>query len=35
MKGYFIEAGYMGWINGKYWLFASDTDYYEALDDND
>lgn len=29
MKGYFIEAGYMGYINGGYMLFANEEDYRE------
>ena len=33
MKGYYISLGYMGFVNGKYILFATDTDYYEYLND--
>ena len=29
MKGYFTESGYMGYVNGKYVLFASEADYIE------
>ena len=31
MKGYHTEKGYMGYVNGDYMLFASETDYYEFL----
>lgn len=27
MKGYAVESGYMGYVNGEYMLFASETDY--------
>lgn len=33
MKGYNIDCGYMGYIDGTYMLFASEADYrdyYEA-----
>lgn len=33
MKGYHTEKGYMGYVNGVYMLFASETDYYEFLDE--
>ena len=29
MKGYFTESGYMGYVDGKYALFASEADYIE------
>lgn len=29
MKGYFTEAGFMGYVDGRYILFASDSDYYD------
>jgi hypothetical protein len=32
MKGYIIDAGYMGWIDGGYELFATEDEYYEYLD---
>ena len=31
MKGYEVPDGYMGWINGKYQLFESESQYYETL----
>lgn len=29
MKGYNIDIGYVGYINGKYYLFASEAEYIE------
>ena len=29
MKGYVVAAGYMGYVNGGYMLFASEEDYQE------
>ena len=31
MRGYFTSSGYMGLVNGKYVLFASESDYYETV----
>lgn len=31
MKGYEVPDGYMGWINRKYQLFESESEYYETL----
>lgn len=31
MKGYTVENGYMGYINGNYMLFASEGDYRDYL----
>lgn len=33
MKGYSIENGYMGFVNGEYQLFACEADYREWLED--
>lgn len=33
MKGYIVNNGYMGYINGKYQLFASEGDYREYMED--
>lgn len=30
MKGYIVECGYMGYMNGSYQLFADESDYREA-----
>lgn len=32
MRGYYIPAGYMGLVNGKYMLFASESDYRDYLE---
>ena len=32
MKGYFVNNGYMGMIEGKYMLFASEDDYRDYLE---
>ena len=31
MKGYNVADGYMGYVDGRYMLFASDSDYYEYM----
>ena len=31
MKGYTVESGYMGYVDGEYMLFASESDYEEYL----
>ena len=33
MKGYTVGAGFMGYVEGEYILFASETDYYEFMED--
>lgn len=32
MKGYSVDCGYMGFVDGKYMLFASEEDYREYLE---
>ena len=32
MKGYVVDNGYMGYVNGIYKLFASEQDYYEYME---
>ena len=32
MKGYIIDTAYMGLVNGKYMLFASEEEYRDYLD---
>lgn len=32
MKGYYTEEGYMGLVDGRYMLFACETDYREFLE---
>lgn len=34
MKGYFVTEGYMGLVDGKYLLFADETDYKEYMEEN-
>ena len=31
MKGYVIDAGYMGYVDGEYELFATEDEYYEYM----
>jgi hypothetical protein len=31
MRGYFTASGYYGLVDGRYCLFASEADYYEAV----
>ena len=31
MKGYVTNNGYMGYVDGKYILFASDKEYFEFI----
>lgn len=33
MKGYVVPNGYMGYVDGKYMLFASESDYREYISD--
>lgn len=33
MKGYCVENGYMGLVDGRYMLFASEGEYREYLED--
>ncbi len=33
MKGYFTAQGYYGIVDGRYVLFASESEYYEAMED--
>lgn len=30
MKGYVVESGYMGYLDGEYVLFADENDYEDA-----
>ena len=34
MKGYYVANGYMGYVEGKYILFASEDDYKEYMETN-
>lgn len=31
MKGYYTPAGYMGYVEGRYILFASEADYIDHI----
>ena len=31
MKGYVVADGYMGYVNGRYMLFADEEDYREYI----
>lgn len=31
MKGYTVESGYMGYLNGAYLLFADESDYKDVF----
>ena len=33
MKGYNVQNGYMGYVEGRYQLFASEGDYREYIED--
>ena len=33
MKGYATSGGYMGYVNGRYMLFASEGEYREYMED--
>ena len=35
MKGYFTKDGFFGLVNGRYVLFASESDYYDSMADAD
>lgn len=32
MKGYFTGNGYMGYVDGRYILFASESEYYDYME---
>lgn len=32
MKGYYVAAGYMGYVDGEYVLFADESDYREMFE---
>ena len=33
MKGYKTDKGYMGYVEGRYMLFASEEEYYDYMED--
>ena len=32
MKGYYNNAGYMGYVEGRWMLFASESDYLDFME---
>lgn len=32
MKGYVVSSGYMGYIDGRYMLFATEEEYKEVME---
>ena len=34
MRGYYTNTGFFGLVDGKYVLFACESDYYDALADD-
>lgn len=34
MKGYSVSYGYMGYVNGRYMLFASEKEYIKYMEAN-
>lgn len=34
VKGFYTDDGYMGWVDGKYRLFACEEDYHEYMEEN-
>ena len=35
MRGYFTAGGYYGLVDGRYVLFASESDYFEAMEEDE
>lgn len=35
MKGYYTSSGYRGYVDGRYLLFSSESDYYEMMEAED
>ena len=35
MRGFYTNGGYCGRVNGKYILFASESDYFDFMADED
>lgn len=33
MKGYSTDNGFMGYVGGRYILFASESDYYDYMEE--
>lgn len=35
MKGFYTQSGYCGYVDGRYVLFSSESDYYESVEERD
>lgn len=35
MNGYYISTGFIGFVNGRKMLFATDSDYYEYMEEHE
>ena len=35
MKGYEVAGGYMGYMNGRYLLFVTEEEYFEAYEEEE
>ena len=33
MRGYYVGSGYYGLVDGRHQLFASESDYFEAMEE--
>ena len=33
LKGYFVKSGYMGLVGKRYILFATESDYFEYMEE--
>lgn len=33
MRGYYTTAGFYGMVDGRYMLFASESEYYDCMED--
>lgn len=35
MRGFFTDGGFVGYVDGRYMLFADEADYYDFLADDE
>ena len=35
MKGYSVPSGYMGYVDGRYMLFSTESEYYEYISEKE
>ena len=33
MRGYYVGSGYYGLVDGRYLLFASESDYFDTMEE--